>query len=335
MSVYPHKESLFYHFDFQFKGRRFHGSTGCTNKREAETFERAERERAKQEAKVAPSAVSTKLDDVAGRYWSEVGQHHVGSDTTWRDIERLIGYFGPTKLLTEIRDDDVAKLVAWRRGQQAAWKKKIKGKLVQNPAAPLVSNATVNRSTTEVLKKLITRAKAWGIRFEHEPDWQAHWLEEPEERVRELMPDELHALDGTARDDYRAVLDFADASGLRLNECLLRWPEVNWQGKQIIKMGKGGRKIVVRITPLIRSILWPLQGQHPEFVFTYVAQRTRKEKGLIKGQRYPITYNGLKTEWKCTGSGLGSRTSGSTTNATISRRNCCAKAKISSWSRKP
>jgi integrase len=131
-----------------------------------------------------------------------------------------------------------------------------------------------------------------------EPDWKTHWLKEPEERVRELMPDELDLLDSTAREDYRDILDFADASGLRLKECLLRWPEVNWQGKQIVKVGKGGRKIVVRITPLVRSILWPLQGQHSEFVFTYLAKRTRKDKGLIKGQRYPITYNGLKTEWK-------------------------------------
>jgi hypothetical protein len=35
-----------------------------------------------------------------------------------RDIERLIGCFGVTKLLTETKDDDVAKLVAWRRGQR-------------------------------------------------------------------------------------------------------------------------------------------------------------------------------------------------------------------------
>src|ERR1035441_539669 len=41
MSVYKHKDSPFYHFDFQFKGNRFHGSTGCTSKREAETFERS------------------------------------------------------------------------------------------------------------------------------------------------------------------------------------------------------------------------------------------------------------------------------------------------------
>ena len=34
MSVYKHKDSPFYHFDFQFKGDRFHGSTGCKSKRE-------------------------------------------------------------------------------------------------------------------------------------------------------------------------------------------------------------------------------------------------------------------------------------------------------------
>lgn len=163
MSVYKHKGSPFYHFDFQLKGNRFHGSTGCTNKREADEFERDERERAKREIRQSPT-VSTQLDYVAGRYWSEIGQHHAGADTTWRDIERLIGYFGAAKLLTEIGDDDVAKLVAWRRGHRVKDHRKRIPK--DAPPLPLVSNATVNRSTTEVLKKLFTRAKAWGIRFD-------------------------------------------------------------------------------------------------------------------------------------------------------------------------
>ena len=108
MSVYRHKDSPFYHYDFQFKDSRFHGSTGCTSKREAQAFEGAERERAKQQLKVTAPRTSTKLDDVAGRYWEEIGKHHVGADTTFRDVERLVGYFGATKLLTEIKDDDVA-----------------------------------------------------------------------------------------------------------------------------------------------------------------------------------------------------------------------------------
>jgi len=40
----------------------------------------------------------------------------------------------------------------------------------------------------------------------------------------------------------------------------------------------------------------PLRGHHPEFVFTYVAVRTRGER--VRGERQPITYNGLKTTWR-------------------------------------
>jgi integrase len=295
MSVYRHKESPFYHYDFQHKRTRFHGSTGCTSKREAEVFERTERDRARQEAKVAPSSVSTKLDDVVGRYWLEVGQHHVGADTTWRDLERLIGYFGATKLLTEITDDDVAKLVAWRRGHRVT--RHGKG-LEKADEAPLLAPATVNRSTTEVLKKLFTRAKAWGIRFEKEPDWKKHWLKEPQERVRELHGHEANKLDAATRDDYRPILEFAQASGLRLNECLLRWSEVNWDTRRIEKPGKGDRRVSVAITDTIREILWPLRGHHDEMVFTYICKRTREPDKLKRGSRYPITYSGLKTAWK-------------------------------------
>lgn len=293
MSVYRHKDSPFYHYDFQFKGDRFHGSTGCTSKREAQAFESAERERAKQQLRLAAPPTSTKLDDVAGRYWEEIGKHHVGADTTFRDVERLIGYFGATKLLTEIRNDDVAKLVAWRRGHRVT--RHGKGK---KNAAPLIANATVNRSTTEVLKKLFTRAKAWGIQFEQEPDWKQHWLKEPQERVRELHGGEADRLDDATRDDYRPILEFASASGLRLNECLLKWSEVNWDARRIEKQGKGDKRVSVPITDSVREILWPLRGHHAEQVFTYIASRTRRPQGLIKGERYPITYNGLKSAWK-------------------------------------
>ena len=148
------------------------------------------------------------------------------------------------------------------------------------------------------MKKLFTRAKAWGIRFDHEPNWKQHWLKEPQERVRELHGGEADRLDDATRDDYRPIFDLASASGLRLNECLLRWPEVNWDARKIEKQGKGGKRVSVPITDTIRQILWPLRGHHAEMVFTYVAKRTRKQLNLIKGNRYPITYSGLKSTWK-------------------------------------
>jgi integrase len=294
MSVYKSKRSPFYRYDFEVGGHRFHGTTKRKTRREAEAVEREARELAKQRvADQQAASTSLQLNDVAYRYWTEIGQHHSGADNTERDLARLVEYFGKTKLLTEIADDDVAKLVAWRRGHRV-----IRNKKAKPENCPLIANATVNRSTTEVLKKLFTRAKVWGVRFNHEPKWKDHWLDEPDEHPRELHEDEGERLDATMREDYEPIFAFAKTAGFRQTECLLRWSEVFWEVKQIIKKGKGGKTVTARITDTVRDILWPLRGHHPEFVFTYVARRTRD--GLVRGRRYPITVNGLKTRWRRT-----------------------------------
>jgi integrase len=295
MSVYKPKGSPFYHYDFQFEGDRFHGSTRESERRKAEAVEAAERAKARAAAKAArAAATSLKLDDVADRYWIEIGQHHAGRADTQAGLKRLLEFFGPTRLLTEISDDDVAKLVAWRRGHRVVRSRKPRAK--DAPPAPFISNTTVNRSTTEVLKKLFTRAKAWGVKVDHEPNWKMHWLPEPQERVRELVGDEGDRLAAATRDDYAPFFDFVRASGLRMRECLLKWSEVDWAARQIRKPGKGGRLVTVPITSAVRAILWPLRGHHEEHVFTYVAQRTKKPH--VRGQRYPLTYSGVKITWR-------------------------------------
>jgi len=154
----------------------------------------------------------------------------------------------------------------------------------------------VNR-TTQALQKLFTRAKQlWRIRFEQEPRWRNHRLKEPDEHVRELMADEGARIDRAMRADYEPFFRFARASGARLRECILRWSEVDWACCQITKRGKAGRLLVIPITPSIRAILWPLRGHHNVWVFTYVAARTRN--GRVKGQRYPLTFSGIKTQWR-------------------------------------
>lgn len=283
MSLYKPAKSPYWQFDFEIGGHRFYGTTKCKNRREAEAVERAEREKAERHVKQArAAATSLRLDDVAGRYWQEVGQHHVGADNTERQIGYLIDFFGKDKLIIEITGDDVAKLVAWRRGHRTR-------------SGALISPFTAN-DTTEQLKKIFTRAKAWGVHFDREPEWRKYWLKEPQERVRELLDDEAKRLDAAMREDYAPFFAFVHASGLRLRECLLRWSEVDWGTGQIRKLGKGGKLVTVAITPTIRGILWPLRGHHPEFVFTYIAQRTRD--GRVKDERHPLTKHGVKTAWR-------------------------------------
>jgi integrase len=290
VSVYKNRDgrSPYFHFDFQVRGHRFHGSTKCTTRREAEKVEAAEREKATRlVAQLAAAKTSLRLDDVADRWWQEIGQHHVGADNTEHDLALLIEFFGKDKLLPEVTGDDVARLVAWRRGHR-------------RKDGALISPHTVNH-TSKQLRKLFTRAKLWGVRFEHEPKWSKHLLAVPDERVRELSDDEAHRLEAAMRDDYAPFFAFARASGLRLNECLLKWNEVQWptasRRGQIVKLGKGGARVTVPITSEIREILWPLRGHHPEHVFTFVADRTT-DGGRVKGRCYPLTYAGVQSYWK-------------------------------------
>jgi integrase len=226
MSVFKDARSPFWRFDFQCQGHRFFGSTKARTRREAEAVERAEREKAKLTvAQVEAARTSLRLDDVAGRYWLEVGQHTTGAADTHRVLGYLIKHLGKDKLLTDITGDDVARLVGWRRGHR-------------NSKGELLSPFTVN-ATTATFKKLFTRAKAWGVRFNHEPEWKRFWLKEPPERVRELVGDEAERLEAATRDDYQPFFAFAKVSGLRFSECLLRWSEIDWTARQIRKPGKG------------------------------------------------------------------------------------------------
>ena len=291
MSVYKSKKSApYFWYDFQITGRRFHGSTKCTNRKDAEKFEAVERERAKALIKATKrSAASLAIDDVAARLWNNSAQHDAAPDATAKNLARLIGYFGKAKLLTDIDHSEARKMVAWRRGHR----------IKDRANAPLISNATVNRSATKVLQRLFAFVKAEGVQFEHEPSWPELLLPEPEERVRELQDDEAAALDDAMRGDYGSFFEFVRASGLRLRECVtLRWSEVNFGTKQIVRIGKRGKRITFPITDTIRQILFPLQGQHPEAVFTYVAMYGNRRLGVVRGQRYPLTYNGTKTAWR-------------------------------------
>jgi hypothetical protein len=148
MSVYKPHKSRFYHFDFQIRGVRFTGSTECASKRDADAVEKRKRDEARIEVKALTAQEHAPLTFAvaAARYYLQVGTHLRGDGAkncmwsiSW--LEREIG--GHT-LLSGIDDGLVARLVAIRRGQN-------------------VAPATVNRSTTEPLRKILNRARdVWG-----------------------------------------------------------------------------------------------------------------------------------------------------------------------------
>lgn len=282
MSVYKPAKTPFYQYDFQLKNRRFHGSTGLTNKKLAEAFEEKRRVEAEEEisgtARLGNEPMT--IDVAAGRYWLEVGKHHVCKNDTKRALRFIVTEIGPHVRIGDISDGTVAELVAKRRAAVTQGKK-------PRPVSP----ATVNRTCTEPLRKVLNRAReVWGQTVQP-IRWGRHLLSEPRERVRELSANEEEKLLAAIRPDFQPIFHFALWTGLRMSEALrLTWKDIDWGNRLIRVSGKGGKVSTIPLEPDVRDLLFPLQGRHETAIFCY---QTARGASAWK----PITYNGLKTRW--------------------------------------
>lgn len=308
MSVYKPKGSAEYIYDFWFRGTRFRGSTRATSKRAAEVAQKREKDKLKLEAARSDAAKAAfrgqgalTLGAATARWWEEVGKHHANSETTWRDLERMVDYFGNERNLADIIDSDISAWVAARRGDTI----KGKTKLADDAPAPLVKASTVNRSTVDALRKIFSYARlTWKIRYDGEPNWRVHRLEEPGEQPAELsIADQERVIDALPV-GYRDAVLFALASGLRLENVILSWSQVDWEGGRIKVTQKGGRTHSLPISREMRAILSACQGQHDDSVFNFALRRRSKNRRVI-GELYPVTYYGLQIAWRRTAAKLG------------------------------
>lgn len=278
MSVYKRAGQAEYSYDFRYRGARFSGSTGCTTKREAERFEEDERKRVKaltaDRAKPMTFGVATTL------YWDEKGQFLANDQDLERYLAWLQKQIGKTKLISEISDATIAAAVAKRRGEN-------------------VAPATVNRSVTQPMRAILRRAARTWKQSVQDIEWKDHFLEEPQERVREASAEEEAQLMASIRGDYAPALKFAILTGCRRAEIVgLEWRNVDFFNDEITVTGKRGLSRTIPMTKIIRALLWTLKDHHKTTVFTYVVKRPRP--GAVKGERQPITIEGFKTEWRRT-----------------------------------
>ncbi|SON55498.1 Tyrosine recombinase XerC [Hartmannibacter diazotrophicus] len=286
--------SPIYYYDFQCGGRRFSGPTPYANKRDAERFEAERRKQARAliAQEKARKALPMTLHDACVRYWDEVGRHRASADDIWTALGHIERLLGKDKLIEMIGISDVADAVARRRAEKARGRDKE------------ISAATVNRTFTEPLRRVLQRARVVWEKDVREIAWKEVILPEKFERVREASHAEEARILKMIREDYRPVIEFAIVTGCRLQEIVtLTWSRVQWPSEVIEIRGKGrpGKPDKVRhipITSAVRAILWPLRHHHGEAVFTYVATRPDQDAGIARGDRVPMTYNGLKTRWR-------------------------------------
>ena len=292
MSVYKrHPTDETYTFDLTSGGKRLAGDTGKTTRREAERVLVAERAKAKAALKVA--LAQTKKPMVFGEatklYFSEVGAHQTNAETVISNIEWLERNIGTSTPMTSIDDRLVATLVAKRRSEFRQVGR------IEN-RTKLVGPATVNRTMTEPLRKIMLRAAdVWGAPT-GKVRWGTHMLAEPQERVREATLEQEAAIMDSLTEGYADAVRFSFLNGCRRMEVVgLRWTDVDFFGRQFTVTGKARRSRSIPMSDETYKLLWGLKDHHPDVVFTYVAQRRDPRKGLVAGLRYPMTDAGLRT----------------------------------------
>lgn len=291
MSVYKRPGAETYLYDFWIERRRFTGDTGKAGKREAVK----ERDRVKREAKAqinkdrAAANGPMTFGTAAARYMTQVGEHQVNADTVQSNLEWLEHAIGKNTQLTSITDEIVAQLVAKRRAEM---------RKVGNDKTPkrAVGPATVNRTMTEPLRKVLIRArKIWKVSVE-EIDWAEHMLEEPRERVREASKGEEAKIMAKLERGYEHAVRFAFMNGCRRMEIVgLKKTDLDFFSRQFTVTGKGGRERTIPMNDATYALLWSLKDDPTEYVFTYIAARHDARMKRVKGQRYRITDAGLKT----------------------------------------
>jgi integrase len=311
MTVYKPKASPYYHFDYQYRGVRYHGSTNCKSKRDAERLERDHRTEVATGKKDKPAVT---LDEGLGIYCDAKGQFDRNAKDTETQLGNILRLVGGNTLLQDVGDIEVAKMVAIRRTEKVFPNRRIK----RGENRRTVSAATVNRET-----ELLRRAHRFlGKKYkvaEEAIDWNSHKLKEPKERVREASPEEearLFAVLVEKYSDMADLVEFALLCGARRKAVVkLLWSKIDRRNRAASVHTKGD---VWHEFPLSDRMI-EIIANRPQvgpFVFTYVCERPAPARDdrprRIKGERYPFSEEGWNRKWYRALAEAGKPTSAST-----------------------
>jgi integrase len=239
MSVYLPKAGKTYAFDFQIRGQRFCGSTGCVTRREAEKFEKLERERAKKaiESGTLKREAGPTVDEVFARYWRAEGHKLSGAKHNVADhLAEAIAILGGDRPYGTLTGDDIAKVL-------------------ETYEATGVTPATVNRRLARLSRVYTVARDVWELDV-RPINWKAHKRKEPKERVRHITRDQARSIINSLPQHILRMVAWSFATGCRLNETeTLRWDRVNYDTMQAEVDTKGGGTRFVHLNADALSVL--------------------------------------------------------------------------------
>lgn len=261
----PHrpKASRFWHYDFQIRGRRFHGSCETEDFEEAKAVEAA----ARVAAKNAPAASGSYiLSEALGTYYTDICMHQPSAATTMSHFSAIIRSIKGDTRIDQLRNSDLSRFRTQRRKD--------------------VSNATINRTLQSLRRALSHMEKTHGAKIP-DLDFSAVRLPEPKERVRCLTLDEQDRLFEHLRPDFIPLVKFALMTGARqASICNLRWSDIDHRGSRMTFKMKTDSSVESKSMsfPMSREIKALLSAlprsddpEHARYVFTFEVQN-RKTK---------------------------------------------------------
>lgn len=277
MSLYKPAKSRFWHFDFQFKGRRHHGSTGCTSKRDAERVEAGARRRATLGDEAKPTIT---VDLATGAWWDAKGQYLRSEATLIYQLANLAEGLGRNVILSDVTLPDLDRYIARRRAT--------------------VKNASVNRETA-LFRRVCNFVGARGFEVPT-IKWDEARLTEEAPQTRVLTRDEERRLFEHLPESLQPLVEFALLSGQRKAEIVtMRWADVDLSAGRATVWAKGQKPHSFPLTPRMVALI----ANQPKVcaqVFTYVAERDsppRQDRPRrLKGHRYPFSRQGWDRKWR-------------------------------------
>ncbi|TXM68967.1 phage integrase family protein [Methylobacterium sp. WL69] len=312
MSVYLQPGSRIYAYKYQISNVPYRGSTGCSDKRSAERFERDHKAQTKAALTLKPlhsqqadglSVLQAVSDYIAiQRARNDISRSTLSSEE--KAFEFIVKSLGPDTRMDKVGTDQIAVMVGERKKEP---RRNSSHRILEDAEGKpqRLSSSYINRYTWKLFRRvyLATRDKEWSpVR---PIDWNDKRinLREAGPRKKEMRLEEEAAFVShpSFREGYGAAFRFALLSGLRRdNFTNLTWSQVDLGNREIQVLQKGSKTHVVQIDDEMLDILMKERGHHTIFVWTYIAERSRtnpKTKCVeVRGERYPMTTAGF-TSW--------------------------------------
>lgn len=221
MSV--HKRGDIFHYDFQYKGERFRGSTEQRSKQKALRWLDANRDSIK--LGTAARRKAHTLGEAADKWFLNVVAGQKTEVTSAMRLKILFRHIDRNMLVTDVGPREITDAVLGRRQEP------IHGHTAKRPKFP--ANGTVNRDILDMLRPILGYAEEALEEPVKRIKWARLRLDEPKGRTRTFTADELTAWRDALPEWHRDTFDFITRYGVRLDEAFFPPEAVNVEACEI------------------------------------------------------------------------------------------------------